>query len=223
MPGKVRTLKFLALCVAVLAVCGFFFRDPIVEQWRLSKLKSSEGVQRQQVARQLGVSVLLELLRDKDRPDYRLPAALALAEIEPETVIRVLIEMLKNEDYWGRSVALAGLSVHGPRARDAVPVLIELIKETSQQAVPEAETGTATTDLSQRVCSQEGCLGEQMAPWMESRILLTNAVSILAIHIKPDGIEPAEKKAIAVLTDLLNEEEAISRWAVRLLRNTKSG
>ena len=218
MRGKVAALKILAWGLAVLAVLGFSFtfRGPIVEEWRLWKLKSSEGTERQRVARQLGVPVLLELLRDKERPDYRLPAALALAEIEPETVIPVLIEMLKNDDYSGRSVALAGLSVHGPRAGDAVPALIELIKETSQQPVPGA--GTTLNDINLLVLA-----GGQLTPWMESRILLTNAVSILAFNIKPEGIEPAAKEAITVLSDLLKEEEAISRSAARLLRKTHGG
>ncbi len=59
---------------------------------------------------------------------------------------------------------------------------------------------------------------KKMTPWMESRILLINAVSILNINIKPDGIEPSDEEAISVLSELLEEEELIRFAATRLLR-----
>ncbi len=57
-----------------------------------------------------------------------------------------------------------------------------------------------------------------MTPWLESRILLINAVSILNINIKPDGIEPSDEEAISVLSELLEEEVLIRFAATQLLR-----
>ncbi len=109
--GKRVAIVFAAITAVLLGGAVFFFRKPLIEQWYLWKFRSEDFY-------------------------VRLDATVQLRSLQSERVIPLLIEMassdpsddsIKNRD--SRFEACAALGGFGPRAREAVPLMIRISKE----------------------------------------------------------------------------------------------
>jgi HEAT repeat protein len=83
----------------------------------------------------VAIPKLIELARKKD-PDPEVLRALVTISPEYQECVPVLIEALKDEDEEVVFEASASLGLLGPRARSAVPALVDLIRRASRERQP---------------------------------------------------------------------------------------
>ena len=130
------------------------------------------------------------------RPQVRYSAAAALAQIDPSALetIPILIEALNHQDDWAEDVddAPQALATLGPKARAALPKLLELIRKGS----PDPGVLQAALEIDVE--------GKECVPALISALKLEDAEVLGAAARYLGLLGPKAKDAVAALADTAN-------------------
>ncbi len=178
-------------------------------------------------------SPLISLLKDKSA-SVRGEAAIALGTIRDSTAIPSLIDLVKKEEDWNvRTAAVDALREFGPKAKAAVPVLIEVIRnydreeqlrDHSQSALLLLGT-SGNLGLGPQAALALASIGPDSVPYLidvlKSKKEKTGARLDAGLALKTMGSNIGENKIVVpVMLELLNDsEEDLRAIAISVLGN----